>query len=142
MTGEEAEPLKEPTSEGSLTEPPVSNSDPMDAQALADRVRDRAADLFTSLEPVGDHLVRAEGMPDLLGDALTVLRDKLGMDELLAVTVVDRTDLVEGLSLVHHMGPQTGGAGPGAIDTLSSGRRGWYVHRTRGAVIHVPLAGR
>jgi len=109
VTGEEAEPLEEQTPEGPLTEPPVSDSDTMDAQALAERVRDRAADLFTSLEPVGDHLVRAEGMPDLLGDALTVLRDKLGMDELLAVTVVDRTDLVEGLSLVHHMGPQTGG---------------------------------
>ena len=89
MTGEEAEPLEEPTPEGPLTEPPVSDSDPMDAQVLADRVRDRAADLFTSIEPVGDHLVRAEGMPALLGDALTVLRDKLGMDELLAVTVVD-----------------------------------------------------
>jgi NADH:ubiquinone oxidoreductase subunit D/NADH:ubiquinone oxidoreductase subunit C len=81
----------------------------LDATMLAERVRDRAADLFTSVEPVGDHLVRTESLPDLLGDALTALRDKVGMDELLAMTVVDSTDLAEGLALVHHVGPQAGG---------------------------------
>jgi NADH:ubiquinone oxidoreductase subunit D/NADH:ubiquinone oxidoreductase subunit C len=81
----------------------------LDAKVMADRVRDRAADLFTSVETVGDHLVRTESMPDLLGDAVTTLRDKLGMDELLAITVVDSTDLDEGLALVHHMGSQAGG---------------------------------
>jgi NADH:ubiquinone oxidoreductase subunit D/NADH:ubiquinone oxidoreductase subunit C len=81
----------------------------MDAAELADGVRNRAADLFVSIEPVGDHLVRAEGIPDLVDDALTALRDKLAMEELLAITVVDRTDMAEGLDVVHHMGPQDGG---------------------------------
>ncbi len=88
---------------------PVAGGSYMDADTLADRVREWASDLFASVEPVGDHLVRVESMPQLLGDALTVLRDKLGLDELLSITVVDRTDLAEGLTLLHHMGPQAGG---------------------------------
>lgn len=80
-----------------------------DAEELAAAVRQRSADLFASVDAVGDHLVRAEGIGGLLGDALEVLRDKVGLDELLAVTVVDRTDVGEGLEVVHHVGPQGGG---------------------------------
>jgi len=79
------------------------------AKELVAAVRQRSVDLFASVEAVDDHLVRAQGIEGLLGDALEVLRDKMGLDELLAVTVVDRTDLGEGLEVVHHMGPQAGG---------------------------------
>ncbi|UCC94117.1 MAG: NADH-quinone oxidoreductase subunit C [Thermoplasmata archaeon] len=79
------------------------------ARDLADKVRHKAVDLFTSVEPTGDHVVQAETTPDLLGDALTSLRDKVGLDELLAITVVDSTDLAEGLALVHHVSTQAGG---------------------------------
>ncbi len=82
---------------------------PLDASSLATRLRKMAGDLFTNVEFVDPHLVRVEGVHELLGDALTVLRDRMGMDELLAVTVVDSTDMAEGLALVHHMGPQAGG---------------------------------
>jgi NADH:ubiquinone oxidoreductase subunit D/NADH:ubiquinone oxidoreductase subunit C len=107
MTDDEAAPEEEGTGEPTEAEaPPVA---PSDARELVSRLRDRAGDLFASVEAVDDHLVVAEGIADLLGDALTVLRDRMGMDELLSVSVVDSTDLAEGLATVHHMGPQGGG---------------------------------
>jgi NADH-quinone oxidoreductase subunit C/D/NADH-quinone oxidoreductase subunit B/C/D len=80
-----------------------------DARSLAEGLERRAGDLFASVAVVDEQRVMVEGMADLLGDALTVLRDRMGMDELLALTVVDGTDLAEGLALVHHMGPHGGG---------------------------------
>ncbi len=105
MTGE-APPEEAPSED---TAGPQALLAVADAEELVTAIRQRAVDLFASVEAVDDHLVRAEGIGGLLADALEVLRDKVGLDELLAVTVVDRTDLEEGLEVVHHVGPQGGG---------------------------------
>jgi NADH:ubiquinone oxidoreductase subunit D/NADH:ubiquinone oxidoreductase subunit C len=67
-------------------------------------------DLVRSVGIEGDDLVRAEGIPDILGEALSSLKEVVGLSELVSITVVDRTDMGEGLELVHHIGQQGGGA--------------------------------
>jgi NADH-quinone oxidoreductase subunit C/D/NADH-quinone oxidoreductase subunit B/C/D len=109
MTGEEPAVVEEGVTPPSGVEVGAGGRVTTDARSLADGLERRAGDLFASIVVVDEQRVRAEGMADLLGDALTVLRDKMGMDELLALTVVDSTDMAEGLALIHHMGPQGGG---------------------------------
>jgi NADH-quinone oxidoreductase subunit C/D/NADH-quinone oxidoreductase subunit B/C/D len=111
LTGEEAVPDDEGTDEvpDEVPDEGPGSEAALDARDLEQRLRDRAGDLFTSVDAAGDDLVVVEGIPDLLGDALTVLRDRMGLDELLSLSVVDSTDLGEGLSVVFHVCPQVGG---------------------------------
>ena len=89
---------------------PAEGSSALNVDDLATRLRDLAVDLVRSVEVVDDHLVRAEGIPDLHGEALDALHDVVALDELMAITVVDRTDLEEGLEVVHHVTRLDGGA--------------------------------
>ena len=91
------------------SEPPFGTQ-PIDGATLAERVRERAGELVSSVETSSDHLVQVVGIPDLLGEALTSMREMVGLEELLAVHVVDRTDLGEGLETVHLMAIREGGA--------------------------------
>ena len=89
---------------------PAPGSPALNVDDLATRLRDLAVDLVRSVEVVDDHLVRAEGIPDLHEEALDALHDIVALDEMMAITVVDRTDLQEGLEVVHHVTRLDGGA--------------------------------
>jgi NADH:ubiquinone oxidoreductase subunit D/NADH:ubiquinone oxidoreductase subunit C len=71
---------------------------------------DLSGDLVRSVEVVNDHQVRAEGIPDLLEQTLDALHDIVDLDEMMAISVVDRTDMGEGLELVHLVTRNGGGA--------------------------------
>ncbi len=103
MTGED------PQEEGTVPDPPV---DPVQLSAddLSSRLQDLSGDLVRSVDVVDEHVVRAEGIPDLLEETLDALHDIVDLDEMMAISVVDRTDQGEGLELVHLVTRMDGGA--------------------------------
>ena len=77
---------------------------------VAESVREAAEFLVRSIAPAGHGRVVAEGIPELLAQALTALRDKGVCTDLLSLSVVDLTEEGGGLQLVHHLVPKQEGA--------------------------------
>ena len=77
---------------------------------VAEAVREAAEFLVRSILGAGHGRVVVEGIPELLPQALTALRDKGVCEDLLSLTVVDLDEEGGGLQLVHHLSPKKEGA--------------------------------
>ncbi len=77
---------------------------------VAESVREAAEFLVRSIVPAGHGRVVVEGIPELLAEALTALRDKGVCNELLSLSVVDLSEEGGGMQLVHHLATRQAGA--------------------------------